>query len=103
MGQVLVNIILNAIQAMEEGGLLRIAIKTIEDQMILSISDTGKGIPEEDLPKVFDPFFTTKGKEGGSGLGLWISQGVIERHGGTISIKSGRGEGTKVEIQLPLV
>lgn len=102
MVQVFVNIILNAVQAMEEGGLLKIAIRSIDEQIILTVSDTGKGIPEEDLPKVFDPFFTTKGKDGGSGLGLWLSQGVIERHGGIIQIDSKNDEGTTVRIQLPL-
>lgn len=103
MSQVLVNVFLNAIQAMQEGGILKIGIKTIDGRLTLTISDTGKGIPEENLAKVFDPFFTTKAEDGGTGLGLWLSQGVIERHGGTIQIKSTENEGTTVEIQLPLV
>jgi signal transduction histidine kinase len=66
----------------------------------MTISDTGKGIPKTILPKVFDPFFTTKGEGRGTGLGLWISQGIVERHGGTIQITSLEPMGTTVEIQL---
>jgi signal transduction histidine kinase len=102
MDQVFVNIFLNAIQAMQEGGTLKVALKTNDDRVKVTISDTGKGIREEDLSKVFDPFFTTKGEDGGTGLGLWISQGVIERHGGSIRIKSGENEGTTVIMDLPL-
>ena len=103
MSQVLVNVFLNAIQAMQDGGMLKVTSQTTDGRLILTISDTGGGIREEDLPKVFDPFFTTKADDGGTGLGLWLSQGVIERHGGTIQIKSRKNEGTTVEIQLPLV
>lgn len=72
MSQVLVNIFLNAIQAMQGGGTLRIAIQTTDGRLTLTISDTGRGIGEEDLPKVFDPFFTTRAEDGGTGLGLWV-------------------------------
>jgi two-component system, NtrC family, sensor kinase len=102
MEQVFVNIILNAIQAMEEGGVLRIGARTGDERLIMTISDTGKGIPEDILPKVFDPFLTTKGEGKGTGLGLWITQGIVERHGGTIQLSSQEGRGTTVEIQLPL-
>jgi two-component system, NtrC family, sensor kinase len=102
MAQVFVNIFLNAIQAMEGGGGLRIGARTLDERLIMTISDTGKGIPEDTLPKVFDPFFTTKGEGKGTGLGLWITQGIVERHGGTIHLSSQEGKGTTVEIQLPL-
>jgi signal transduction histidine kinase len=102
MAQVFVNIFLNAIQAMEEGGVLKIGTRTLDERLIMTISDTGKGIPEDTLPKVFDPFFTTKGEGKGTGLGLWISQGIVERHGGTIQIESEEGKGTTVKIHLPL-
>ena len=102
MAQVFVNIFLNAIQAMEEGGVLKIGARTLDERLIMTISDTGKGIPEEALPKVFDPFFTTKGEGKGTGLGLWITQGIVERHGGTVQLSSQEGKGTTVEIQLPL-
>jgi signal transduction histidine kinase len=102
MGQVLVNIFLNSLQAMQGGGVLKIGAAALDERFLVTVSDTGKGIPEETLPKVFDPFFTTKGEGTGTGLGLWISQGIIERHGGAIQISSREGEGTTVEIQLPV-
>jgi len=102
MSQVFVNIFLNSIQAMEGGGALKIGTVTLDGRLVVTISDTGKGIPDEILPKVFDPFFTTKGEGRGTGLGLWITQGIVERHGGTIQIISKENEGTTVEIQLPL-
>jgi two-component system NtrC family sensor kinase len=102
MAQVFVNVFLNPIQAMGEGGTLKIGIGTPDERLILTISDTGKGIPGDVLPKVFDPFFTTKGEGRGTGLGLWITQGIVERHGGTIQITSQEGMGTTVEVQLPL-
>jgi len=102
MSQVLVNVFLNSIQAMGERGTLKIGIGTSNERLILTIADTGKGIPGDVLPKVFDPFFTTKGEGRGTGLGLWITQGIVERHGGTIQITSQEGVGTTVEVQLPL-
>jgi signal transduction histidine kinase len=103
MSQVFVNIFLNAIQAMEKGGALKIKAKSLDERIIMTISDTGKGISESALQKVFDPFFTTKGEGTGTGLGLWITQGIVERHGGTIQLSSQEGKGTTVEIQLPLL
>jgi two-component system, NtrC family, sensor kinase len=102
MEQVLINILLNALQAMPEGGVLRIKAAVVKEHACVTVSDTGKGIAEELLPKIFDPFFTTKGEGAGTGLGLWISQGIVERHHGTIQISSREGTGTTVEIQLPL-
>jgi len=102
MAQVFVNIFLNAIQAMGEGGVLKIGASTLDERLIITISDTGKGISKEILPTVFDPFFTTKGEGKGTGLGLWITQGIVERHGGTIHLSSQEGKGTTLEIQLPL-
>jgi signal transduction histidine kinase len=102
MGQVLVNTLLNSIQAMPNGGAIKVSLKTADERLILTISDTGQGIPEEILPKVFDPFFTTKGEGQGTGLGLWLSQGIVERHGGMIQLFSQEGKGTTVEIQLPV-
>jgi signal transduction histidine kinase len=102
MAQVFVNVFLNSIQAMGEGGTLKIGIGIPDERLILTISDTGKGIPQDILPRVFDPFFTTKGEGKGTGLGLWITQGIVERHGGTIRITSQEEMGTTVEVQLPL-
>ncbi|NWF93112.1 MAG: hypothetical protein HXY46_09350 [Syntrophaceae bacterium] len=100
MSQVFVNIFLNSIQAMEGGGTLKIGAGVSDGRLVVTISDTGKGVPEDILPKVFDPFFTTKGE--GTGLGLWIAQGIVERHGGTIQLSNGEGQGAIVEIQFPI-
>ena len=102
IGQVLVNILLNAIQAMEQGGILKVAARTIDESLHIAVSDTGNGIPASVLPNVFDPFFTTKGEGKGTGLGLCISQGMIERHGGTIQVISKETKGTTIEIRLPM-
>ena len=101
MSQVFVNIFLNSIQAMEGGGTLKIGTLAQDGRLVVTISDTGKGIPEKILPKVFDPFVTTQGEGRGTGLGLWITQGIVERHGGTIQLWSQEGQGTTVEIRLP--
>ncbi len=101
MSQVLVNLFLNSIQAMEDGGTLKIGAIAQDGRLVVTISDTGKGIPEKILPKVFDPFVTTQGEGKGTGLGLWITQGIVERHGGTIQLWSQEGQGTTVEIRLP--
>jgi two-component system NtrC family sensor kinase len=104
---VILNIILNAIDATEKGGHINIytrlatasgAGKAIE----VEISDTGCGIPAEHLDKLFDPFFTTKEVGKGTGLGLSVSQGIIERHGGTIRVSSTEGEGSVFTISFPV-
>ncbi|MBI3354309.1 MAG: HAMP domain-containing protein [Nitrospirae bacterium] len=101
--QVLVNIISNAVQAMPEGGNLFISTMTGKDKdfIEISIADTGKGIPPEFLPHIFDPFFTTKG-EGGTGLGLSVSYGIIKNHKGGIRVESEVGVGTTFIIELPV-
>ena len=100
--QVFVNIIINSSEAMARGGSLTIESKLAEqsDSILIRFTDTGPGIPDDIKEKIFDPFFTTK--EQGTGLGLSISYGIIEQHGGDISIESKRGEGTKFTIRLPI-
>ena len=102
MGQVLLNILLNAVQAMPDGGILRINVQILAERLVVTISDTGEGIPDEILFKVFDPFFTTKKKGQGTGLGLWLSQKIIEQHGGTIHMMSREKQGATVQIVIPL-
>lgn len=101
MEQVLVNLMLNAIAAMPSGG--KLYIGHIEDGpfMTLSVTDTGCGIPQENLERIFEPFFTTKGTGKGTGLGLAVCRKIVEQHGGRISVTSRPGEGTKFFVSLP--
>lgn len=95
----LMNLILNAIEAMPEGGTLNIAIDRTDDVLRLDIIDTGRGIPEEEVKKIFEPFYTTKAQ--GLGLGMPYAKKIIDQHGGTISLNSRPGEGTTISITLP--
>jgi two-component system NtrC family sensor kinase len=100
--QVFINILLNAIEAMPQGGTLTVSSE-IEDEMVaIRFTDTGTGISEKDLPKIFDPFFTTKKQGKGTGLGLSVSYGIIERHRGKLEVKSQVGKGTTFTAKLPL-
>lgn len=103
--QVFINIFINAGQAMQDlkrGELQIITRRSDEgdDGVMVTIRDSGHGVPEEQLGKLFDPFFTTKGT-GGTGLGLSVSYGIIQAHGGTISVESAQGAGTTFSIRLP--
>jgi len=102
--QVLLNLFINAKDAMPEGG--KIFIKTTQtldsSYVIISITDTGRGIKEKDIGKIFDPFWTTKEAGKGTGLGLSVSLGIVEAYGGDIKIKSKAGEGTTFEVFLPI-
>ena len=95
----LMNLVLNAIEAMPQGGTLSIAIDQIDETLRLEISDTGPGINEEEAKNIFEPFYTTKAQ--GLGLGMPYAGKIIEQHGGTISLKSRIGEGTTISISLP--
>jgi len=100
--QVLVNLVTNAVQAMPAGGKLFIASRLAKqgNSIEITVMDTGKGIPPEFLPHIFDPFFSTKG-EGGTGLGLSVSYGIIKNHKGEIRVASKVGVGTTFTIELP--
>jgi len=102
MTQVLLNILLNAVQVMESGGQISIGanIRTETRQLELTVSDNGKGIPVDDLPRIFDPFFTTKKQ--GAGLGLAIAHTIIENHHGEITVESEEGKGSTFRIRLPI-
>jgi len=102
--QVFMNIIVNAAEAMHGSGTLTIATSPAPDRKTVSIefTDTGEGIPEENFTRIFDPFFTTKEVGKGTGLGLATSYGIVEDHGGKISVKSRVGEGTTFTIELPI-
>jgi len=111
--QVLFNLILNAIQAMPQGGNLTICTEQttrrsgredlVEDQHIkIAIADTGIGIPREHLPRLFEPYFTTKEAGKGTGLGLAVSYSIVRKHGGWIAVDSRVGDGTVFSVYLPL-
>jgi two-component system sensor histidine kinase HydH len=100
MSQVLLNLLLNAAEAMDTGGRIRIGAFCDQDRLILQISDTGSGISEADLSRIFDLYFTTKAS--GTGLGLAIVHNIIEAHDGDIKVESQAGKGTMVTIRLPL-
>ena len=103
LSQVLMNLLLNAAQAMPEGGVITVSAQKVkfEESIEITVKDTGTGIPADILPHVFEPFFTTKrGK--GTGLGLSISQAYIRSHGGDIRVNSIPGEGTTVRFTLPI-
>ena len=95
----LMNLILNAIAAMGDGGTLTITLTRNDETLRLEITDTGRGIGEEEVKKVFEPFYTTK--EQGLGLGMPYAKKIIEQHGGTISLTSQSGAGTTIQIELP--
>lgn len=100
--QVLVNIILNAVQASHEGDEIIIAARKDIDYVAVQIVDNGTGISRENLNKVFDPFFTTKNQGEGTGLGLSVSYGIVKRHGGTIYLENNPKAGLRVMILLPI-
>lgn len=102
LGQVFINLLVNASQAMEDRG--KISIKTYRENgsVCIDVADTGKGISEEHLKKVFDPFFTTKPVGQGTGLGLSVSYEIIKKHGGEMKVQSRIGEGTTFTVMLPI-
>jgi PAS domain S-box-containing protein len=102
MEQVLMNLLLNAIQATGDGGAITIRTQVRDDSCEVTVEDTGCGIPAHVLPHIFDPFFTTKGTGEGTGLGLSVSLGIVERHGGRIFVESEVGKGSVFTVCLPL-
>jgi two-component system, NtrC family, sensor kinase len=101
LNQVLVNLVVNAIQAMPKGGTLKITTRSTADFVMLIVEDDGIGMSEEVLAKIFIPFFTTKDVNEGTGLGLPVVHGIVTSHGGSISVQSSPGRGARFEIQLP--
>lgn len=98
--QALLNLIQNAMAAMPKGGNLGIAVAATNDELTISVSDTGTGIPEDMLTKIFEPYFTTK--KSGTGLGLTITFKIIKEHSGDISLESKEGKGSTFTIHLPV-
>jgi two-component system sensor histidine kinase HydH len=99
LGQVLLNLVTNALQAMSEGGILNITAQKSGKSVMCTVSDSGQGISPELMKQIFEPFFTTKAR--GTGLGLAICKRIIEEHSGTIHVESAPGKGTSVSITLP--
>ena len=102
--QVFLNLFINAIQAMLDGGTLTLKAHPAEDGQWLKVevTDTGVGIEPEHLPRIFDPFYTTKQVGRGTGLGLSVTYGIVEKHGGHIEVESQRGKGSTFTVILPV-
>ena len=102
--QVFLNLFINAIQAMLDGGTLQVSAHPSPDGqwMVIDVKDTGVGIDPEHLPQIFDPFYTTKQVGRGTGLGLSVTYGIVEKHGGHIEVKSRKGAGATFTVTLPL-
>jgi hypothetical protein len=97
--QVLLNLLLNAVQAMDDAGTVRVEIDSREDCASVRVSDTGRGIPPQNLPNIFRPFYTTKGN--GTGLGLSLARRIVEEHHGRIEVGSVVGKGSTFEVLIP--
>ncbi len=102
MEQVFLNLLLNALDAMPEGGDLRVTMRRQGAEVVIQVQDSGRGMDPEVLERVFDPFFTTKPLGKGTGLGLSICYGTVRDHGGTITIRSTKGVGTTFTVRLPI-
>ncbi len=98
--QALINLMKNSIEAMKDGGIIRIEARTLKDYLEIILSDSGMGIPEDQIEKVFDYYYTTK--ENGTGLGLPIAHRIIEAHNGELKLESKPGLGTRVSILIPI-
>src|SRR5687768_2991485 len=106
MKQVLLNLVHNALQAMPNGGKMKITTQSgsrhQRDWVVVSVQDTGEGIAQLEQTRIFEPFYTTKGNEGGTGLGLSVTYGIVTDHGGQIDVESQPGTGSKFMVWLPL-
>lgn len=100
--QIIVNITMNAMQAMPEGGSFTVTTSVVDDMAVLAFQDSGPGISEENLPRIFDPFFTTKDVGEGTGLGLAVTYALVQRMNGVILVESSAGHGSCFIVRLPL-
>jgi two-component system NtrC family sensor kinase len=101
--QVFLNLFVNAKDAMLDGGVLRVQTEIVDSKVEVIVQDSGMGISRENIKKIYDPFFTTKAAGKGTGLGLSVSYGIVQEHGGNISVDSRPGRGTSFKLELPLV
>jgi signal transduction histidine kinase len=102
LNQAFMNLLRNAGQSIEQQGTITITTYADKTQVYVKISDTGKGIPSHDLPRIFNPGFTTQGAGVGKGLGLSIVYNIVQKHHGDIKVNSEAGKGTEVSIALPI-
>jgi len=102
IGQVVTNLLLNAIHAITPPGRVEVSTRATERSVEIVVSDTGCGIPEESIGRIFEPFFTTWGAGKGTGLGLAVSYGIIKKHRGDVTVKSEQGKGTTFTVRLPI-
>jgi two-component system NtrC family sensor kinase len=104
--QVFVNLMVNAVDATPQAGTVEVRWRVVEDTVAslveIDVTDTGSGIPPSALPRIFEPFFTTKENGKGTGLGLAVSWGIVQQHGGTIGVRSEQGKGTVFTVRLPV-
>jgi signal transduction histidine kinase len=100
---VFINLLLNAMNAMPNGGAIDITVELTSSEVRLCVSDTGEGILPEDLDKIFDPFFTRAPLGKGTGLGLSICHSIVDQHGGSIGVESQSGKGSTFTVKLPLL
>lgn len=104
LAQVMVNLVSNAIKYSPEGGHIRVVAQKLRDRWVVEVSDEGIGIPDDSLPHIFERFYrVNENQTSGSGLGLFITKEIVERHGGTIALESRIGEGTTFRVTLPAV
>ena len=99
--QVLINLLINAIHATEAGGKITIILEPVGEDVPLTVQDTGEGIPKENLERIFEPFFSTKSPGESTGLGLYVTRGIIEKLGGQIEVESRLGHGASFCVRLP--
>ena len=96
------NLLINAAQAIENKGEIKLSTKVVDEKVVIAMSDTGPGIAKEDLSRIFDPFYTTKPVGTGTGLGLNVVYNVVNQHNGQIEVQSKVGQGTTFIIELPI-
>jgi hypothetical protein len=101
--QVFLNLFLNARDALPRGGWVSVSTRADNGSAVIEVADTGVGIPSEHLARIYDPFFTTKGEGRGTGLGLSVTYGIVQEHGGTLTCESDPGQGTRFRLTLPLL
>jgi signal transduction histidine kinase len=99
--QVVVNLVVNSIQAMAGGGRLTVVISRDDSTAVIEVEDTGAGMTEDAMDQIFNPFFTTKDVGQGTGLGLCVVHGIVAAHGGTVGVESEVGKGSKFTVRLP--